>query len=129
MGILKGILDEPPPYEKYWTHVFQNKSMPVLGECQTKVFPFSRHRDKIFSLEDDTHKYTSSMIREMVVTADKVLISDIRDEKKATAKHLASAGGRICWDNTSDVDHAAGLFKMEVNGTSEIYVGAMTGQL
>ena len=36
--ILQGIMDELPPFEKYWTHMFQNKSIPVVGECQSKVF-------------------------------------------------------------------------------------------
>ena len=33
MGIFQWIMDEIPPFEKYWTHMFQNKSMPVVGEC------------------------------------------------------------------------------------------------
>ena len=45
------------------------------------------------------------------------------------AEHLSSAGGRLCWDHTSDADHAAGLFKMAVNDTNEISFGAMTGQI
>ena len=31
MGIFQGIIDEITPFEKYWTHMFQNKSMPVVG--------------------------------------------------------------------------------------------------
>ena len=49
--------------------------------------------------------------------------------KKATAKHMLSARGRFCWDNTSDADHAAGMFKFAVNDTSEISFGIMVGQL
>ena len=45
------------------------------------------------------------------------------------AEHLSSAGGRLCWDHTSDADHAAGLFKMAVNDTNERSFGAITGQL
>ena len=30
-------MDELPSFKKYWTHMFQNKSMPVVGECQSKV--------------------------------------------------------------------------------------------
>ena len=40
--IFQGIMDEINQFEKYWTHMFRNKSMPVVGECQSKVFPFSR---------------------------------------------------------------------------------------
>ena len=50
-------------------------------------------------------------------------------EIKATADHLTNAGDRLFWDNTSDADHAAVLFKMTVNDPTEIYFGAMTGQL
>ena len=28
--IFQGIMDELPPFEKYWTHMLQNKSMPVM---------------------------------------------------------------------------------------------------
>ena len=62
MGIFQGVIDELPPFEKYWTHIFQNKSMPVVGECQSNVFSFDRLRNDIFSPEDDTNKETSSII-------------------------------------------------------------------
>ena len=48
MIIFQGIMDELPPFEKYWTNMFQNKYMPVVGECQSKVFPFYRMRNEIF---------------------------------------------------------------------------------
>ena len=31
MLIFQGIINEFPPFEKYWTHMFQNSSMPVVG--------------------------------------------------------------------------------------------------
>ena len=31
MVIFQGIMDELTPFEKYWTHMFQDKSMPVDG--------------------------------------------------------------------------------------------------
>ena len=37
MVVFQGILDEIPPFEKYWTHMFQNKYMLVVGECHSKV--------------------------------------------------------------------------------------------
>ena len=33
VGIFQGIMDEIPPFEKYLTHMLQNKYMPVVGEC------------------------------------------------------------------------------------------------
>ena len=88
--------------------------MPVVGECQSKVFPFSRMHNEIFSQEDDTNKNTSTMIGDMVVTADKALLAKIRDEIKAMAENLSSTGCRFCWDNASGSDHADDLFKMLV---------------
>ena len=41
MVIFQGIMDKLPPFEKYWSHMFQNKSMPVVGEFQSKVLQFS----------------------------------------------------------------------------------------
>ena len=38
MGMFQGIIVEIPPFEKYWTHMFQNKSMPLVGEFQSKVY-------------------------------------------------------------------------------------------
>ena len=37
MLIFQGIIDELPPLEKYGTHMFQNKSMPVVGEYQSRA--------------------------------------------------------------------------------------------
>ena len=44
-------------------------------------------------------------------------------------ENLSSAGVRFCWDNTSDADHAASLFKMAGNDTSERSFGVMTVQI
>ena len=43
--------------------------------------PFSRLINELLSSEDDINKDTSAMIEVMVVTAAKVLLADIRDEK------------------------------------------------
>ena len=40
MFIFQGIMDDLPPFEKYRTHMFQNKSIRVVGECQSKVIHF-----------------------------------------------------------------------------------------
>ena len=37
MGIFQGVMDEIPTFEKYWTHMFHNKSMPVVDDCQRNV--------------------------------------------------------------------------------------------
>ena len=68
---------ELTPFEKYWTHMFQDNFLPVVGEFQGKVFPFNRLKNEIFSTEDDTNKAASSMIGEMTVTADNALLADI----------------------------------------------------
>ena len=128
MGIFQGIMDELPSFEKYWTQIFQNKSMPVVSECQSNMFPFYRLRNDLFLPKDNTKKETSVMIGEMEVTATKALLANIRDEKNATEEHMLRTGRRLCWDNTSNADHAAGLFKMSVNDTAERYFGTMTGQ-
>ena len=77
MLIFQEIIDDLPPFEKYWTHMLQNKSMPVVGGCQSKVFPFSRLLNNIFSPEDDTNKGTYAMIGKMFVTSAKALLADI----------------------------------------------------
>ena len=77
----KGIIDELPQLKKYWTHMFQNKSIPVVGEYQSKVLTFSRMRNEIFSPLDNTNRETSDMIGDMTVTSAKALLTNIRDKK------------------------------------------------
>ena len=60
--IFQVIMDDLPPFEKYWTHMLQNKSMPDVGKCQSKVLTFSRLHNELFSTEDDANKETSAMI-------------------------------------------------------------------
>ena len=79
MGIFQGIMDELPSFEKYWTQIFQNKSMPVVSECQSNMFPLYRLRNDLFLPKDNTKKETSVMIGEMAVTATKALLANIRD--------------------------------------------------
>ena len=87
---------ELPPFEKYWTHMFQNKSMPVVGDCQIKVLPFPGLCNDLFSSEYATNKDTSVMIWYMAVTAAKALLAEIQDEKKSTEDHLSSSRCRLC---------------------------------
>ena len=77
MIIFQGIMDDFPPFEKYWTHMLQNKSMPDVGKCQSKVLTFSILHNELFSPDCNTNKDTYAMIGEMVVTADKALLSKI----------------------------------------------------
>ena len=81
MIIFQGITDDLPPFGKYCTHMFQNNYMPVVGECQSKVLPFTRLHNYLFSPEDDTNKSTLAMIGQVEVTASKALFSEIRDKK------------------------------------------------
>ena len=82
MVIFQGIMDKLLTFGKYWTHMFQNKSMPVVGECQSKCFPFARLRNDIFSKKYDKNKEKSSIIGEMKVTSAKLLLAKIGDEKR-----------------------------------------------
>ena len=83
MLIFQGIMYEIPPFEKYWTHMFQNSSMHLVGECQSNILKFNRPRNEIFLPEDNKNKDTSAMKGEMSFTADKALLANIRYEKKS----------------------------------------------
>ena len=61
------------------------------------------------------------MIGYILVIAAKALLANIWDEKKSTVKHLSSSGGRLCWYNIYDADHANDMFKMTVNDPAERY--------
>ena len=129
MLIFQVIMDDLPPFEKYWTHMFQNNSMPVVCECCSKVFPFARLLNEIFSTEDDTNKETSAMIGEIVVTKTKALLSEIWDEKHPRRSICQVLGAKLCWDHTSDANHAADLFKVAVNCSAERHFGTTIGQI
>ena len=62
--------------------MFQNKSMTVVGEFQSKFLSFARLLNELFSPQDNTNKDTYSMIGGMVVLSSKALLAKIRDEKK-----------------------------------------------
>ena len=53
--------------------------MYVVGEFHSKVFPFYRLINDLFSPEDDNNKETSSMIGKMAVTSAKALLFNIQD--------------------------------------------------
>ena len=69
------------------------------------------------------------MVGDMVATAAKAVISEVWDQKKATADYMLSAGGRFCCNITSDDDHVSELFKMPVNDINERSFVTMTGQI
>ncbi len=67
--------------------------MPLFGDVAGSDFPCARLRQELFSPNDEANKKTTDLAVELGVVAANALLSELRDEKKATAEHLSSAGG------------------------------------
>ena len=48
MLIFQEIIDDLPPFEKYWTHMLQNKSMRFVGDLNSKVLPLTILHNDLF---------------------------------------------------------------------------------
>ena len=57
------------------------------------------------------------------------ILSELRDDKKATSSYLTSVSGKHCWENMSEQHKEHGIEKMAVNDPAESSFGGVTSQL
>jgi len=59
----------------------------------------------------------------------KAILTELRDERKATVEYLSSYDGKFSWSNTKTNEHKAGLGKFAINDPAESSFGGMTRQI
>ena len=57
------------------------------------------------------------------------IVSELRDPKKATSRHLSSAEGALSWSEISDAEHEATKGLLAVNDPAESAFGATTREI
>mmetsp|Transcript_13403 Transcript_13403/g.29103 ORF Transcript_13403/g.29103 Transcript_13403/m.29103 type:complete len:910 (+) Transcript_13403:516-3245(+) len=128
MGIFDKLVNKLPPLSLYLTHMYEVKAMAVIGGGD-KAFPFSALRAELFSPSSQTNKDSTVIATSLASVAAASILSELRDEKKATASYLSSLEGVFSWGQTSAIDHAAGMRKKASNDDAERAFGNLTSQL
>eukprot|EP00978_Attheya_sp_CCMP212_P036383 scaffold164632_cov35-Attheya_sp.AAC.1 len=117
MGIFHELRMELPPFDLYLKQLFKKKVMPLVAEPTNRAIPFSKLRRELFHPKSETNQQTTEMATEMGATSGQSLLKELRDQTKATAAHLSSAGGRFSWGETSESEREAGVGMMAVNNS------------
>ena len=129
MGILQELYIKLPPFAEYLKHMYNDKVTTLVGDRKSKIVHLDKLRSELFSPTSETNKSTSEMTSKLGSIAAAALLCELRDDKKATAEHLSSAGGKFCWHDTSMEYHNDGLGKLAVNDPAESSFGGTTRQL
>ena len=104
-----------------------NQTDTVRGE--SKSFPYDWLRAELFKPDNDVNKSMDTIVIDLAFVVIMILLSELWNEKKATAEYLSILYGRLSFLNTSDKDHKSTLRKIAVNHNAEHPFGALTGQL
>ena len=128
MSIFDELADELKPFKDYLDYLYKEKKMAMVGSSITH-HQFRQLRDELFNPTDEDNIDSREMAIELGALAASTILTELRDPKKATSRHLTSTEGKLSWGNTSVEEHEASLRKMAVNDPAESIFGGTTREL
>lgn len=128
MGIFKELEDKLPPFKEYLSYMYDEKKMSLAGSSITE-HQFARLRAELFHPTDEDNKDSTEVSIELGALAATTILTELRDPKKATSRHLTSTDGKLSWGNTSIEEHTASMRKIAVNDPAESIFGGFTREL
>ena len=128
MGIFHELTEELLPFKEYLTYLYDEKKMAMAG-CSVTEHQYARLRAELFNPKDADNKDSTKMAIELGALVASTILTELRDPKKATSRHLTSTDGRLSWGNTSLEEHEASLRLMAVNDPAESAFGGVTREL
>ncbi len=85
MNMFSKYIDELPPFQEYWEHLFEKKQVRVLvAESSAMVLHFAKLRKELFHPSDVTNAATDERLDELAKVAAQGILDELQDEKKAT---------------------------------------------
>ena len=128
MGIFSELEQELTPFREYTKYMYNEKVMALAGSSISE-HQFRKLRAELFHPVDVDNIASSELSVELGALAATEILTEIRDPKKATSRHLSSAEGALSWGKTSDVEHEALKGCMAVNDPAESTFGAATREI
>jgi hypothetical protein len=128
MGIFSPLADELPPLKDYLKYMYDEKAMALVGSSITD-HQYGKLRAELFHPTDVDNIASTEISIELGQLAVTEIVSEFRDPKKATVRHLSSAEGMLSWGAVSDEEHKALKGKMAVNDPAESIFGAATREI
>jgi hypothetical protein len=128
MGIFKAFEEKLPPFKNYLSYMYDEKKMAMAG-CSITEHQYARLRAELFHPTDEDNKDSTEVSIELGALAATTILTELRDPKKATSRHLTSTDGKLSWGNTSIEEHTASMRKMAVNDPAESMFGGLTREV
>jgi hypothetical protein len=127
-SIWDDIVEKIEPFKQFLSYMYEKKCMKLAGSSVTE-HQYTKLRDELFhpALEDNIT--STEMAIPLAVGAAEEFLEELRDPKKATSRHLSSAGGMLSWGKTTAEEHEAFKRKMAVDDPAESCHGATTREI
>ena len=134
MGLFSEFLEELPPFQEYFDTMFERKSMQVVErvvnrKSATRVVHLARLRKQLFHPVRKSERDATARMVELAGIAATAIISELRDEKKATHKYLSRFKKNYSYVHASNERKLAFLGKKATNDEAESALGGATAQI
>ena len=128
MGIFSPIAEELEPFRLFLKYMYDEKAMALVGSSITER-QYAKLRAELFNPNDVDNIASTEMSIELGQLAAEEIVTELRDPKKATSRHLTSVEGMLSWGKVSDEEHEALKGVMAVNDPAESIFGATTREI
>ena len=93
---LKDVL---PPFNEYYKHLYEKKTIKTISETSVKNFPFAILREELFSTSSETNIKLNETTVTLGSVSARAILREIRDLKKLLLiiyqQRMVSSVGRI----------------------------------
>ena len=130
MSMFDEFADELPPLREYFEHLYEKKRMSVISrKSGTKVVHLGRMRRELFAPSRKTERDTNKRVQELAKVAANSILTELRDESKATHKYLSRFGKEYSWKHCPEIRKQALLGCTATNDECESSLGGTTSQI
>ena len=129
MGLFKEVVDEIPPFEEYLKHMYEKRKMPTVVGSSTKEVHLALLRDELFYPTIEDNQDSTDLVKELAVVSAKAYLDELRNENKASYKHLSSSRSSFSYVHCPDEIKEEMLGKMATNDLAESSFGTVTNQM
>ena len=127
MNLFQEIMDDLPPFQEYWTHLFEKRRMNAVSrKSGARLMGLARAREELFFPTKKTNRECEPRLRILIPVFTACVRGEMRDKKKACWRNIDESDSVMCYKNCKDTIEALLLGHKAVNDDSERALGMTT---
>ena len=129
INMFDDIANEIPEFKDFLEYEFKNKKTEFISASQTKLVPYSKLIDELFSPKDDDNKDSTEILETVAKLGIEAMLCELEDETKATYKYLSVSGSPYYFEHCPEEVKEAMMGTMAVNDLAESSFAGVTAQV